>query len=123
MFRQRLTAPIAQAKARHAIKLREVEIALRRAGFIGLDEQATALGIPRTTAWKLLRGSSKSFAPSAATINRILCAPCLPPPVRIKVLEYVQEKVSGVYGHDKSQLRRFSTRVGWGSGSLWREMR
>jgi len=104
---------IAAAKARRSIKLREVEVALRRAGLIALDEQARALGLSRTTTWKILRGNRRSSEPSAATINRILCAPRLPLPVRIKILEYVQERVSGMYGHDKSQLRRFSIRIGW----------
>src|SRR6516162_6167348 len=104
---------IAAAKARRSIKLREVEVALRRAGLIALDEQARALGLSRTTTWKILRGNRRSSEPSAATINRILGAPRLPLPVRIKILEYVQERVSGVYGHSKSQSRRFSIRVGW----------
>ena len=83
-------------------------------GLIALDEQARALGLPRTTTWKILRGNRKNSEPSAATINRILSAPRLPLTVRIKILEYIQEKVSGAYGHDKSRLRRFSVRVGWG---------
>ena len=105
---------IAAAKARRSIKLREVEVALRRAGLIALDEQARALGLPRTTTWKLLRGSYKTSGPSAVIINRILCAPRLPLTARIKILEYIQERVSGAYGHSKSQLRRFSIRIGWG---------
>jgi hypothetical protein len=88
---------IAAAKARRSIKLREVEVALRRAGLIALDEQARALGLSRTTTWKILRGNRRSYEPSAATINRILCAPRLPFAVRIKILEYVQERVSGMY--------------------------
>jgi len=107
MFPQRPPACIAQAN----IKLREVELALRRAGLIALDEQA--LGLPRSTTWKLLNGNRTSFQPSAATINRILYAPRLPLAVRIKILEYVQERVSGVYGDSKSQLRTFSIRIGW----------
>jgi hypothetical protein len=109
-FRQPPTASPAEARARQWIKIREVETALRRVGIFVLDEQAKALGLPRTTTWKILTGNSD---PSAATINRILCAPRLPLPVRIKILEYVQERVSGVYGHSKSQSRRFSIRVGW----------
>ena len=113
-FRQQQPAPIAQAKARQSIKIREFEVALRRVGLISLDEQARALGLPRTTTWKLLRGNYKTSGPSAVVINRILGAPRLPLPARIKILEYIQERVSGVYGHSKSQLRRFSIRIGWG---------
>ena len=105
-------ASLARAKARQRIKIREVEVALRRAGLISLDEKARALGLPRTTTWKMLRGDYKGCGPSAATINRILCAPRLPLPVRIKILEYIQERVSGTYGDSKYQLRRFSSRIG-----------
>ena len=31
--------------------------------------------------------------------------------VRAKVIEYVQEKASGFYGHNKTQLRRFTERL------------
>ena len=113
-FRQLEPATTAQAKAKQSIKIRELEVALRRAGLIALDEQAKALGLPRTTTWKLLRGSYKTSGPSAVIINRILCAPRLPLTARIKILEYIQERVSGAYGHSKSQLRRFSIRIGWG---------
>jgi hypothetical protein len=113
-FRQLEPATIAEAKAKQSIKIREFEVALRRAGLIALDEQAKALGLPRTTTWKLLKGSYKTSGPSAVIINRILCAPRLPLTARIKILEYIQERVSGVYGHSKSQLRRFSIRIGWG---------
>src|SRR6516164_8330680 len=60
---------VTAAKARRSIKLREVEVALRRAGLIALDEQARALGLSRTTTWKILRGNRRSSEPSAATIN------------------------------------------------------
>ena len=113
-FRQLEPATIAEAKAKQSIKIREFEVALRRAGLIALDEQARALGLSRTTTWKILRGNRRSSEPSAATINRILCAPRLPLTARIKILEYIQERVSGAYGHSKSQLRRFSIRIGWG---------
>jgi transcriptional regulator with XRE-family HTH domain len=73
-FRQPPTASFAKGKVRRSIKLREVELVLRRAGLITLDEQARALGLSRTTTWKILRGNRKSFEPSAASINRILRA-------------------------------------------------
>jgi hypothetical protein len=95
----------------------EVEAALRRAGLIALDEQAKALGISRTTTWKLFRSDYNNCDPSPVIINRILCAPRLPLAARIKILEYIQERVSGMYGHTKSQSRRFSIRIGWPSKS------
>ena len=58
--RQAMTAAVAEAKARQLSKIRELRLALRRAGLIGLDEQAKALGLPRSTTWKILKGGHKT---------------------------------------------------------------
>ena len=116
-FRRPPTTSLTQAKARQWIKMREVEAALRRVGLVDLDEQAKALGISRTATWRLLRSDYNGSGPSAAIINRVLRAQRLPLPVRIKILEYIQEKVTGVYGHSKAQSRSFSIRIGWWSRS------
>ena len=91
-FRRPLTTSLTQAKARQWIKMREVEAALRRVGLVDLDEQAKALGISRTATWRLLRSDYNGSGPSAAIINRVLRAQRLPLPVRIKILEYIQER-------------------------------
>jgi hypothetical protein len=36
----------------------------------------------------------------------------LPPPARKILLEYVEEKLAGAYGHNQTQLRRFRERLG-----------
>jgi len=41
----------------------------------------------------------------------MLAAPGLPPQVRAKVLEYVEEKAEGRYGHSKTVRRRFVMRL------------
>jgi len=41
----------------------------------------------------------------------MLAAPTLPPLVRAKILEYVQEKAAGLYGGSRSQCRRFAARL------------
>jgi hypothetical protein len=109
--RQAPTAAIAEAKARQASKIRELRIALRSTGLIGLDEQARALGLPRSTTWKILKGDHKASGLSATVISRILSAPSLPPLVRTKILEYVREKAGGFYGHGKRQLLKFSVQI------------
>jgi hypothetical protein len=86
-------------------------MALRGAGLIRLDEQARALGLPRSTTWKILK-RDKASGLSAMVINRMLSAPRLPPIVRTKILEYVREKTDGVYGHGKRQLLKFSAGIG-----------
>ena len=108
--RQALTT-VSEAKARQSSKIRELRIALRRAGLIGLDEQARALGLPRSTTWKTLKGDHKASGLSAMVISRMLSAPRLPPVVRTKILEYVREKTDGLYGHGKRELLRFRARI------------
>ena len=85
-------------KARQLSKIRELAEAVEAAGFLTLDEQAKILGLPRSTVWTIRRGSHKATGLSASIINRMLAAPTLPPLVRAKILEYVQEKAAGLYG-------------------------
>jgi hypothetical protein len=95
-------------KARQSRKIREIGDALVREGFLTLDQQADALGLCRSTAWTILRANHKTSGLSAAIINRMLAAPRLPPLVRATILEYVEEKLAGSYGHSTKQLRRFT---------------
>jgi hypothetical protein len=95
------------AKVRQAAKLRQVGEALRAAGISTLDKQAEALALGRSTAWTVLQANHKGSGLSAAVINRMLAAPRLPPPVREKLLEYVEEKAAGLYGHTEKQGCKF----------------
>jgi hypothetical protein len=38
----------------------------------------------------------------------MLSSPELPAHVRVTILTYVDEKLAGLYGHNKTQLRRFT---------------
>ena len=78
-----------------------------KAGHLTLDQQAESLGLARSTAWAILRGNHKHSGLSAATIKRMLTSQQLPPPARKLLLEYVEEKLAGAYGHNQKQLRRF----------------
>src|SRR5215831_3109999 len=120
--RQPPMAAVAEAKARQSSKIRELRIALRSAGLFGLDEQARALGLPRSTTWKILNGDHKASGLSAMVISRMLSEPRLPPAVRTKILEYVREKIAGLYGHGKRELLRFSARILYtnAAGDMWR---
>ena len=95
-------------KKQQASKIREIGEALVAAGFRALDEQAEALGLSRSTTWTILKGNHKNSGLSAATINRILAAPHLPPIVRAKIHEYIEEKIVGLYGDSKTRLRKFT---------------
>ena len=99
---------ISEAKARQSTKIKELGAALAAAGLVGLDEQARALGLSRSTAWTILKANHKASGLSAATINRMLLSTKLPQHVRATLLTYVEEKVAGLYGHNKIQLRRFA---------------
>ena len=110
--RESSTAAITEAKARQSRKIRELRIALRDAGLIGLDDQARALGLPRSTTWKILKGDNNASGLSAMVVSRMLSEPSLPPAVRTKILEYVREKTDGLYGHGMRERLIFSAQIG-----------
>jgi len=99
---------ISEMKARQSCKIRELGDALITAGFLTLDEQARALGLSRSSAWAILKANHKASGLAAGTINQMLSSPELPPHVRGTILTYVDEKFAGLYGHNKTQLRRFA---------------
>ena len=99
-------------KARQSAKLRELRQALVNAGFSALDKQAKVLQLSRSTAWTVMSGSHKSSGLSATIIKRMLTSQQLPPSARTVVLEYVEEKNAGMYGHDQYRLRIFRTQLG-----------
>ena len=80
-------------------------------GFVALDEQAYVLGLSRSTAWTVLRGMHKTSGLSAMTINRMLETGRLPLRVRVKLLEYIAEKISGGYGDQRHRLKVFASRI------------
>jgi hypothetical protein len=100
-----------EVKTRQSRRIRELGDALNTEGYVTLDQQAKTLGLGRTTAWTILKGNHKASGLSASVINRILAAPLLPPLVRDKILEYIDEKIAGSYGHSKTQIRRFTARL------------
>ena len=112
-----MTAAVSEAKARQLSKIRELRLALRRAGLIGLDEQAQALGLPRSTTWKILKGGHKASGLSAMVVSRMLSEPRLPPVVRTKILEYVREKTDGT-----ARENCLDSRLGFGTPNAVRDV-
>ena len=102
---------LADVKARQSSKIREIAEALITAGFISLDAQAKALGLPRSTAWTILSAEHKATGLSARIICRMLSSERLPPLVRAKIMEYAQEKATGIYGGAKTQHHRFASKL------------
>jgi hypothetical protein len=106
---QRTTSDwVRESKARQSARIRELAAGLAASGFISLDQQARALGLSRSTAWTILKGNHKASGLSAAIISRMLSSPALPPLARATLLTYIEEKLAGLYGHNKIQLRRFA---------------
>ena len=99
-------------KATQCSKIRELRQALVEAGYLKVRQQAESLGLGRSTAWETLQGNHKHSGLSAAIIKRMLTSQQLPPPARKILLEYVEQKLAGAYGHNETQLRKFRERLG-----------
>jgi hypothetical protein len=56
----------------------------------------------------ILKANHKASGLAAGTINQMLSSPALPPRARATILTYLEEKLAGLYGHNKTQLRRFA---------------
>ena len=99
------------ARSQQRLKIEEIGTTLAECGFVTLDEQAYVLGLSRSTAWTVIRGRHKTSGLCATTINRMLDTGRLPPRVRLKLLEYIAEKMSGAYGDQKHRLKAFANRI------------
>ena len=95
----------------HLCKMRNICDALVAAGFDTLDKQAEALGLSRSTTWSILSGNHKKSGLSATLLTRTLKSPRLPSAVRAKIIEYIEVKAAGGFGHNKPQQRRFVARL------------
>ena len=99
------------ARIQQRRKIEEIGRTLVECGFVALEEQAYALGLSRSTAWTVVRAKHKTSGLSAMTINRMLATDHLPPRVRLKLLEYIAEKMSGAYGDQEQRLRAFASKI------------
>jgi|SRR6516162_2161180 hypothetical protein len=93
-------------KARQASKLAKIHKALVSAGCDTVRKQAAVLGLRRSTTYAILN-LDKRAGPSANIIKRILSSPNLPPRVRRKFEEYIQDKIFGRYGHSQRSAQAF----------------
>ena len=101
---------LSEMKARQSAKIRQLGQALIDAGLRTLDAQADALGLPRSTAWTIVKTCHKTSGLSAGSIERMLASK-LPPRARATIVEYVEEKSFGLYGGSKRQQQRFADRL------------
>jgi hypothetical protein len=108
---ERAKSSLADVKTRHRSKIQELQYALVDAGYDNLESQAEVLRLPRSS-WSILNASHKGSGLSAASITHMFASPKLPTPARAILLEYIEEKVSGVYGSNDRQQRRFLQALG-----------
>jgi hypothetical protein len=100
-----------EMKDRQRVKLRQLRNGLVEARLLTVEQQAEALALAPSTAWNLLKGNHKGSGLSPKTLNRILAASRLPPLVRATILEYIAEKVAGLYGDRKGRLTEFTAQL------------
>ena len=105
------SGPAKDAGNRQREKIRQIGEALRHAGFVALEDQVRALGLPRSTTWKVLQADHKGCGLHAGLIGRMLAHKELPPAVRSVLREYVIEKARGDYGHNSTSRARFVERL------------
>jgi len=109
-----------EPKEKQALKLAEIRETLVAAGYNTTAKQAAVLGVGRSTAWWLLN-HDKRAGPSAKIIKRILLSPQVPKKVRLKVEQYVEDKIRGQYGHSKLRTQRFGDQFHIGHRELKRK--
>jgi len=94
-------------KARQTRKIEQLREIFLTNDRLRVREQAKLLGLCPSTAHAVLQRNYKSSGLSAAIIKRMLACPNLPERARTIILEYCDEKIAGLYGHTRSQRRRF----------------
>ena len=99
------------------MKLAEIREAVVSAGYNTTAKQAAILGVGRSTAWLLLNRDRRA-GPSAKVIKRILSSPQVPKKVRLKVEQYVEDKIRGRYGHSKQRTQWFGDQFHTGHRDL-----
>jgi len=99
-----------EAKARQVSKLTEIREALIAAGCDTTAKQAAALGVCRSTAWVLFN-HDRRVGPSTKVLKRILSAPNLPAAARQKVEEFVEQRISGLFGHSDARAQWFRDQI------------
>lgn len=104
-------SPPLPSKERQWAKIRQFIQALLNAGYRTLDDQAAVLGLHRSTVWSILRGKHKNSGLSTTIIFRMLEQQALPPAVRARLIEYIEEKRAGLYGDKPVRIQQFMGRL------------
>lgn len=105
---QQVLSPQRKAKERQLQRIRELAASVRHLGAEKISQQAEMLGLGRSLTCQIMNPAYKGSGMSAAVVIRMLKHPHLPRPVRGKLMLYMRERAAGLYGHNLSQIRRFS---------------
>ena len=99
------------SRALQASRIREIGRALTALGYEHIDSQARILGLSRSTTWTVVQGNHKHSGLTASVIHKMLESEKLPASVRLKITDYVTEKLLGHHGHSEKQILNFSRRL------------
>jgi hypothetical protein len=100
-----------QGKLRQAAKIRELEKVLLTLGYKSAGQRAAVLGLKRSTVWAIFNAEHTRGGLSSNIVKQMLAAKAAPKELKRVVAEYVGEKLSGAYGHNRSALKRFRIRA------------
>ena len=92
---QRVNGGGGVARRRYSVGIQHIREALVASGYTSLDQQAKALGIHRSTAWTIIKGTHKLGRLSRKTTVRILANPDTPPSVRAVIRQYLAKRSIG----------------------------
>jgi hypothetical protein len=98
-------------KLRQAAKIKELEKVLLTLGYKSAGQRAAVLGLKRSTVWAIFDAEHTRGGLSSNTVKQLLAAKTAPKELKQVVAEYVREKLSGAYGHNRPELKRFRIRA------------
>jgi hypothetical protein len=101
-----------QGKLRQAAKIKELEKVLLTLGYKSAGQRAAVLGLKRSTVWAIFHAEHTRGGLSSNIVKQMLAAKAAPKELKQVVAEYVRGKLSGAYGHNHSELKRFRIRAG-----------
>jgi hypothetical protein len=90
MLPPRMTVDRTSKRRQALARIAEV---LREAGYTSLDAQAEALGLPRSTAYTIIKCQHKQGRLNKRVLSKMLCHPELPPRVRAVLQEYASQNL------------------------------
>jgi hypothetical protein len=102
---------LSEIKARQSAKIRQLAEAAKLTGLHTLDELASALGIPRSTAWTIRNGGHKASGLSVSIIDSHVIRAEASAVRSHNTARIHRRENSGLYGGNERQRRLFCVRL------------